>query len=336
MNGSYNHAKGNQDIEESTIVINHRPFKVYSYEEAHRHFGYVYVTINTISNKRYIGISYKNGKSTRSYLGSGTYLKSALKKYGRENFKKYIIDVAGSKYYLVHLEALYIKYYFGENCAVSSNWYNITDGLQRGGNLWKGLSEGDRAIKGEKISAGVKKWFKEHPEEVKLKAIRSSKWMKEYFKNPDNREKTSLATKQGMQNPKVKEKLRKPHYKARGVSKGLASSETRIKQSKVRAGRVSKNRGKHIPKISEVQRALNIKLYVVTYGNSSYFFWCTSINELISVCRKSITPNFPCRQRTNDMISKGNILYIKDKQGIEKKLSVIKHIKSSMEERELE
>lgn len=142
MDGKYNHVKGNQDIEESTIVINHRPFKVYSYEEAHRHFGYVYVTINTISNKRYIGISYKKGESTRSYLGSGTYLKSALKKYGRENFKKYIIDVAGSKYYLGHLEALYIKYYFGENCAISPNWYNITDGLQRGGGLMERVIRG--------------------------------------------------------------------------------------------------------------------------------------------------------------------------------------------------
>lgn len=336
MNGSAAHVKGSQDIEESTIVINHRPFKVYSYEEAHRHFGYVYVTINKISNKRYIGISYKKGKSTKSYLGSGTYLKSALKKYGRENFKKYIIDIADSKYYLVHLEALYIKYYFGENCAGSPNWYNITDGIQRGGDLWKGLSDNDRAIKGEKISAGIKKWVKEHPEEVKLNATRSSNKMKEYFSNPDNRKKTSLATKQGMQNPKVKEKLRKPHYKARGVSRGLASSETRIKQSKARTGRVSKNRGKHIPKISEVQRALRIKLYVVTYGKFSYFFWCVGTDELIGVCRKSIIPNFPCRQRTNDMINKGNILYIKDKQGVERKLSVIKHIKSAMEERGLE
>lgn len=336
MNGSYNHAKGNQDIEEPNIVINHRPFKVYSYEEAHRHFGYVYVTINTISNKRYIGISYKNGKSTRSYLGSGTYLKSALKKYGRENFKKYIIDIADSKYYLVHLEALYIKYYFGENCAVSSNWYNITDGLQRGGNLWKGLSENDRAIKGEKISTGVKKWVKEHPEEVKLNAIRSSKRMKEYFKNPDNREKTSLATKRGMQNPKVKAKIRKPHYKARGVSRGLASSETRIKQSKARKGRASSNRGKHFPNMAKSKRLLNIKLYVVTYGDHSYFFWCTGVDELISACRKKIIPNFPCRQRTSDMINEGKVLYADNLQGGSRKLSVIKHIKSAREEMELE
>ena len=277
MNGSYNHSKGKQDIEESTIVINHRPFKVYSYEEAHRHFGYVYVTINTISNKRYIGISYKKGKSTKNYLGSGTYLKSALKKYGRDNFNKYIIDIADSKYYLVHLEALYIKYYFGENCAGSPNWYNITDGLQRGGNLWKGLSDNDRAIKGEKISAGIKKWAKEHPEEVKLHATRSSKIMTDYFSNPNNRKKTSIATKKGMKNPEVIAKMKKPHYKARGVSRGLASSETRIKQSKTRKGRASSNRGKHFPQYSKIKKTIKYKIICCYLWRPFLFFlvyWC--------------------------------------------------------------
>jgi hypothetical protein len=62
---------------------------------------YIYLTINLINNKKYIGqrklpcnIShYKKDK----YLGSGTILFNAIKKYGRENFKKEILDICDTQ-----------------------------------------------------------------------------------------------------------------------------------------------------------------------------------------------------------------------------------------------
>ena len=49
----------------------------------------IYKTINLINNKFYIG---KSEKYDPNYLGSGTILNYAIKKYGRENFKKEIIE----------------------------------------------------------------------------------------------------------------------------------------------------------------------------------------------------------------------------------------------------
>lgn len=286
---------GCDKMEPETVTINNRIFNVYPYEEAHKYFGYVYVTINKINSKKYIGISYKKRGSTKGYLGSGTYLKSALSKYGRSNFKKYIIDTAGSKYYLLHLELLYIRYYFGENCATSSNWYNINDGLQHGGNLWKGLSNEDRAIKGKKIARGIKKWAHSHPEEVKIKSQKSSKFMKEYFKNPDNRKKASITTKEGMKSGIVRERMKRPHNKARGVSKGPQSSDLRIKLSKARKGRTPWNKGKLVPELTRISKAINSKIYVVNYGDKSYFIIASGIDDLIIKGRDTITNKFPCR-----------------------------------------
>jgi len=50
--------------------------------------GYIYLTINWITGKKYIGQT--NGNEN-SYIGSGRILLKAIKKYGKENFTKEII-----------------------------------------------------------------------------------------------------------------------------------------------------------------------------------------------------------------------------------------------------
>lgn len=49
----------------------------------------VYKTINLVNNKFYIG---QDSKDDPSYLGSGVKIKNAIKKYGRNNFRKEIIE----------------------------------------------------------------------------------------------------------------------------------------------------------------------------------------------------------------------------------------------------
>lgn len=87
--------------------------------------GVIYCTINLINGHIYIG---KELHPKESYLGSGYLLtKRAIPKYGRENFKKYIIDwTAKSDNELKELERKYISLYLGKpycyNIAVGGTW----------------------------------------------------------------------------------------------------------------------------------------------------------------------------------------------------------------------
>ena len=53
---------------------------------------YVYQITNLINNKKYIGKH--SGELNDSYLGSGENVKNAIKKYGKENFRKDILYIA--------------------------------------------------------------------------------------------------------------------------------------------------------------------------------------------------------------------------------------------------
>lgn len=71
-------------------------------------YGFIYITTNLINGKKYIG--QKKGYND-TYLGSGKILKLAIKKYGRENFKREILDYANSKEELNIKEDYYIHKY---------------------------------------------------------------------------------------------------------------------------------------------------------------------------------------------------------------------------------
>ena len=97
-------------------------------------YGYIYLTTNLINNKKYIG--QHKGKFTTEYLGSGKVLKQAIDKYGRDNFKVILLDVAQSKEELDELEKKYIANY---NALYESDFYNIHEGGS-GGNTKQGYS----------------------------------------------------------------------------------------------------------------------------------------------------------------------------------------------------
>lgn len=59
-------------------------------------YGYVYVTTNLVTGKRYCG-KHKSPQFDSSYLGSGVLLKQAITQYGADYFKSAPIEWAASQ-----------------------------------------------------------------------------------------------------------------------------------------------------------------------------------------------------------------------------------------------
>jgi len=87
-------------------------------------YGFIYLTINMINGKKYIGQRIFK-INWQWYVGSGTVLKQAIKKYGRNNFSREIIAIAYSKDELNKLEIDIIK---NHNAVESNDYYNISHG----------------------------------------------------------------------------------------------------------------------------------------------------------------------------------------------------------------
>jgi len=87
-------------------------------------YGFVYITTNMVNGKKYIGQKIFD-RHWKLYLGSGKRLKSAINKYGKENFNREIIAIAFSKEELDNLEINYINI---SNAVISEDYYNIAYG----------------------------------------------------------------------------------------------------------------------------------------------------------------------------------------------------------------
>lgn len=90
---------------------------------------YIYLIINTVNGKTYIGKREKSSEVSKNYLGSGVRLKNAIKKYGKDKFRKFIIDENKnySRKELLNLEIEYI--------ANLKPKYNISAGGEGGNTL---------------------------------------------------------------------------------------------------------------------------------------------------------------------------------------------------------
>jgi hypothetical protein len=86
----------------------------------------LYKVTNLLNGKYYVGV-HKTNNPNDSYYGSGLRIKRAIRKYGKINFSKQIIDIFESEKDAYKAEIMYI----GE-CEHDSNCYNI-DGGGKGG-----------------------------------------------------------------------------------------------------------------------------------------------------------------------------------------------------------
>lgn len=123
----------------------------------------IYKTINHVNGKIYIG---KANINDPKYLGSGLKILAAIKKYGKTNFSKEIIEECEvgttSK-----REKYWIHYY---NSTDDTIGYNISIGGEGGDHYWATLTDAEKRDHNLKISESKKgKLRSPHTEETKKK-----------------------------------------------------------------------------------------------------------------------------------------------------------------------
>lgn len=173
----------------------------------------VYKTTNIVNGKIYVG---KDTKDDPNYLGSGTYLRNAIKKYGRENFKKETIERCETNEQPCKREIYWIKELDARNTSIG---YNIS----LGGDGWDSQSASIAASlsnSSEKSSKAQKKFWKSlTPEQRSEKA-------KLIWKNKTSEEHSIIAKKNWEEfTPEEISELRK-------LTWNNMSKETREKHSK--------------------------------------------------------------------------------------------------------
>jgi len=116
----------------------------------------VYITTNTVTGERYIGLDSKNDST---YFGSGDKLKKALKKYGKKNFKKEVLEECSTLEELQKRELYWINKF---NATEDPTFYNI---LSTKIPLQKGRKRSKKTR--QKISQAKKEFYKTHDSHLK-------------------------------------------------------------------------------------------------------------------------------------------------------------------------
>jgi group I intron endonuclease len=110
----------------------------------------IYKTTNNLDGKIYIGQDKNNNPN---YLGSGKKLQRAIKKYGKENFKKEILEECIDEHHMNEREAFWIQLYNSQDRKIG---YNIS----------KGGKEGDRQLGYDITKNGIYNyWVKKYGKE---------------------------------------------------------------------------------------------------------------------------------------------------------------------------
>jgi group I intron endonuclease len=140
----------------------------------------IYKTTNIINQKYYIG---KDSKNNPNYLGSGISLNRAIKKYGRENFLKEIIEHCKSLDHLNERERFWINEL---NAVQDPMSYNVHEG-GNGGNTGAYHKVGRHGVENSMfgkvtseetkklISKKTKEWHLNESEEHKIARIEKSR-----------------------------------------------------------------------------------------------------------------------------------------------------------------
>lgn len=141
-------------------------FKVYTNEECKQlekdkgAYGVIYITQCKVNGKMYIGQKKIDIRGFDTYLGSGVALTGAVKKYGKENFERIILEVAYSKEELNDFEIKYIRLFDASEKYNRDLFYNRACGGD-GGNTGAYLKGKDSPLYGREVSQETRKKISE-------------------------------------------------------------------------------------------------------------------------------------------------------------------------------
>lgn len=138
---------------------------------------YVYRTTNLVNGKTYIGQHKFDLNKNDNYLGSGVLISKAIKKYGKENFSRELIEVVTSKFEVNVLE----KYYIAKERKLGKAEYNIADGGE-------GATGCQSYWRGKKLS-------KEHRKKLSNSHMGQKAWNKGVLQTEEAKRKISEANK---------------------------------------------------------------------------------------------------------------------------------------------
>lgn len=161
----------------------------------------VYKTVNLVNNRYYIGV-HRTKNVNDKYLGSGVLLRVAIKKYGRENFKKEILeifdsyeDAFGKEKEIVTLELIEKGECYNLHCGGDGNWDSINYGKLKHLHPSSNWDTANEEIK-KKMIEGGRKGFK-HANLIRSQMIKDGLLKNEGFKGKKHSEESKEKMREG-------------------------------------------------------------------------------------------------------------------------------------------
>jgi len=177
-----------------------------------------YITTNKINGKKYVGSHSTNDLINDKYLGSGLCLLKAIKKYGKENFTRDVLNRTLTQKGAFHNEGFLIAMYM----TLDPSGYNLSP---KGGLGINGCHSEETKIKMSEAHKGQahKKgedspsYGKKHSEETKKKMSDTRKGKKRKPFSKEWKQNMSNACKGRKHSEKTKQKIRES---CKGINKG--------------------------------------------------------------------------------------------------------------------
>jgi len=226
----------------------------------------IYKTTNTINGMFYVG---KDSLNNPNYLGSGIKLERAVKKYGRENFRKDILEECNSPEHLNEREVFWIAFFQSSNPRIG---YNLTAG-GTGGNTSINATKEQKEKRIKALSDGGKKWLENGGREF-LSEKTAKMWKNEAIRSTIIKKLTGREITWG---DKIGEGIRR-----------YRKTHPYPPVSEARREKISKAfKGKEFTKIDAEVEALIVELYKGV--------GCVRMSKILSQRGISVSPYLICR-----------------------------------------